>query len=162
MDSKKLTVMALLAALGVWLGVFSIPVGAAKIFPAQHAINVIAAVLLGPGPAVLIAFVVGLLRNLLGTGTILAFPGGMIGALVAGLAYRVARRDLAAAAGEVFGTGILGSLAAFPLARFILGREVLAFAFVVPFALSSIAGATAGVIVLKVVSVAVKKQVERV
>ncbi|MCR3922049.1 MAG: energy coupling factor transporter S component ThiW, partial [Firmicutes bacterium] len=91
MKIRKLTGMALLIAMGTAAGIFSIPIPllGAKVAPVQHAINVLAAVLFGPGPAVMVAFLIALLRNLLGTGTILAFPGGMIGALVAGLAYRV-------------------------------------------------------------------------
>ena len=44
--------------------------------------------MLGPGYAVGIAFGSSLLRNLLGWGTLLAFPGSMFGALLAGLFYR--------------------------------------------------------------------------
>src|SRR5690625_7495252 len=50
------------------------PAGIAKAYPVQHAINVIAAIMLGPGPAVAIAFMIGLLRNMLGLGSLLAFP----------------------------------------------------------------------------------------
>jgi energy coupling factor transporter S component ThiW len=161
MDTRKLTGMALLVAMGAAFGVFYIPMGAAKVFPVQHAINVIAAVLLGPGPAVLVAFCIAVLRNMLGIGTIMAFPGGMIGAFVAGMVYRMVRRDYAAAIGEVFGTGVLGALAAFPLARFILGRDVLALAFVVPFAISSLGGAILGLITIRVISLARFKLTER-
>ena len=150
--------MALLVALGTLAGVFSIPVGGALIFPVQHAINVLAAILLGPGPAVLIAFVVALLRNLLGTGTVLAFPGGMVGALVAGYAFQLFGRNYAAAVGEVVGTGVLGALVAVPLARFVLGSEAIALAFVVPFATSSFAGAITGLLVLKGVAAALPKR----
>ena len=161
MTSRKLTGMALLVALGTISGFLAIPVGGARILPAQHTVNVIAAVMFGPGPAVIIAFVVGLLRNLMGFGTPLAFPGGMIGAFVAGMAWRATRRQTAAAVGEVFGTGVLGALAAFPLARFILGKDVLAFTYIVPFAMSSLAGAAAGLIVLRVAATAMQKQEKR-
>src|SRR5699024_11503094 len=57
-------------------------------YPAQHAVNVMAGIMLGPGPAVGIAFVIGLLRNLLGIGSLLAFPGGMVGAFMAGYFYK--------------------------------------------------------------------------
>ena len=43
----RLAVAALLVALGVLLSPLSVPVGAAKIFPVQHALNVMAAVILG-------------------------------------------------------------------------------------------------------------------
>ena len=41
----RLAVAALLVALGVLLSPLSVPVGAAKIFPVQHALNVMAAVI---------------------------------------------------------------------------------------------------------------------
>jgi len=72
-------------AIGVALSPFtSIPIGIAKINPTQHFINVVSAVLLGPWWAAGVAMIIGILRNALGTGTLLAFPGGMIGAFLAG------------------------------------------------------------------------------
>ncbi|MDI9462563.1 MAG: energy coupling factor transporter S component ThiW [Bacillota bacterium] len=158
MTTRKVTGLALLIAVGTAAGILVIPVPlvGAKVYPVQHAINVLSAVWFGPGPAVLAAFVIGLLRNLLGTGTLLAFPGGMAGALLAGLAYRIFSSEYAAAAGEIFGTGILGALLAFPLARYILGHEVMALAYIVPFALSSTAGACAAFVVLRIFSAAAK------
>lgn len=149
MKAKKLTAMALLVALGTAASMFHLPILGAKAFPVQHAINVLAAVFFGPGPAVLIAFLVGLLRNFLGMGTLLAFPGGMVGALAAGLLYRAFQRDYAAAAGEVFGTGVLGAMLSVPLARVFLGQEATAFAYILPFGLSSLAGAAVALAALK-------------
>lgn len=142
MRVRNLTLMAMLVAFGVLASRFVyIPVGAAKAYPVQHLINVLAAVLLGPGPAVGIALMIGAIRNLLGTGTILAFPGGMVGAILASYLYRWTRRTGWALIGEVFGTGVLGALLAFPLARIVLGKDVAAFFFVIPFSLSSLMGA---------------------
>ena len=139
---KKLTTAGILVAVGVTLSPFSIPVGVARCFPVQHMINVIAGVLLGPGYAVIMAFTTSSIRNILGTGTLLAFPGSMLGALLAGLAAKHTRGKLyPACAGELIGTGVLGALAAYPIAAFILGREVAIFAFVIPFTVSSIGGA---------------------
>lgn len=117
------------------------PAGVARAFPVQHAINVLAAVMLGPGPAIGIAVAIGVLRNLLGSGTPLAFPGAMVGAALAGLAFRRTGRIAAAVAGEVLGTGVLGALVAYPVARWVLGHEATAFFYVLPFSVSSAAGA---------------------
>ncbi|HYE10582.1 MAG TPA: energy coupling factor transporter S component ThiW, partial [Patescibacteria group bacterium] len=88
MRTRKMTLSSLLIAIGVITGnMIFIPVGAAKAFPVQHTINVISAILLGPGYGVAIAFCISLLRNILGTGSLLAFPGSMIGALLAGILY---------------------------------------------------------------------------
>ncbi|MCE7794041.1 energy coupling factor transporter S component ThiW [Salipaludibacillus sp. CUR1] len=140
--TNKLTLMAMLIAIGLVGAAFIwFPAGVARAYPVQHAVNVIAAVILGPGPAVLVAFAIGLLRNMLGIGTILAFPGGMAGALLAGLAYRWIRKKPAAAAGEVIGTAVIGSLLAVPLAQFFLGQAAGVFFFIPAFFVSSASGA---------------------
>lgn len=136
-----MSLMALLVAIGVLSSsLVAIPVGVAKAFPVQHAINVIGAVLMGPAQAGLVALLIAALRMLLGTGTPLAIPGGMIGALLAGYLYRRWRVVPAAMIGELVGTGIIGALLSYPVARFLLGKDVAAFFFVVPFSLSSFTG----------------------
>ena len=141
MPLRKLTLTALFVALGVFSAhLVYIPVGIAKCFPIQHAINVLLAVLLGTRAAVGAAFTTSLLRNLLGTGSLLAFPGSMIGAALAGLFYQRSGRLIGAVIGEVIGTGLIGGLLAFPLAKFLLGSQVGAFFFIVPFAVSSLGG----------------------
>ncbi len=147
--THKLTLMAMLIAIGIVGATFIwFPAGVARAYPVQHAVNVIAAVILGPGPAILIAFAIGLLRNLLGLGTILAFPGGMAGALLAGLAYRWRKKKSAAVVGEVIGTGIIGSLLAVPLAQFFLGQAAGVFFFIPAFVISSASGAVLAWIIL--------------
>jgi len=148
--TRKLALMALFVAIGtVTAHVVWFPAGPAKAYPMQHAINVLSAVLLGPIEAGLIALVIGALRNMLGLGTIFAFPGGIIGALLAGYMYRLFKRDIAAVIGEVIGTGLIGALLSFPIAKFLLGKEVAAFAFVIPFTVSSMAGAVLAFILLR-------------
>lgn len=146
---RIVTAIGLLVALGTVASPFSIPVGVSNVYPVQHAINVLAGAILGPVPAVVAAFLTSTIRNLLGTGTPLAYPGSMFGALLAGLGYRYLRKEYFAAAGEVIGTGLIGALAAFPLAKWLLGFPGLAYAFIVPFGLSSLAGSLIGLIILK-------------
>ena len=71
-------------------------------------VNVTCAVLLGPWWGVGVAFVASLLRNLLGLGSLMAFPGSMFGALLCGLTYHKAKQLLPTLVAEVFGTSILG------------------------------------------------------
>lgn len=140
--TRLLTTMSLLVAIGTLGSQFIwFPAGIAKAYPVQHAVNVIAAVMLGPGPAVIIAFVIGLLRNMLGLGSLLAFPGGMIGAFLAGFLYRRFGKKFFAAIGEVIGTGILGALFAVPFAKVIMGTSFGALFFIPPFLISSMTGA---------------------
>jgi energy coupling factor transporter S component ThiW len=150
MKTQNLTLMAILVAIGVLGAQFLwFPTGAARAFPVQHAVNVIIAVLLGPGPAVVVAFLIGLVRNMLGLGSLLAFPGGMLGALLAGLFYRFFRRKGAAAIGEMIGTGVLGSLLSVPIANFLMDQKAGALAFVPGFLASSITGALLGWLIIR-------------
>lgn len=147
--AKKLAIAGMLVAMGVALSPFSIPVGIAQAFPVQHMINVIGGVILGPVYAMAMAFATSVIRNMLGTGTLLAFPGSMVGALMAGLATKYMRgKLLPACVSELLGTGLLGALIAYPVAAFILGREVAMFAFVIPFTASSITGAAIAFVLL--------------
>ncbi len=144
----KLSLAGIFIALGVVCSAFSIPVGASRCFPVQHMVNVIAGVLLGPWYACAMAFVTSLIRVLLGTGTLLAFPGSMVGALVCGLVYRAAKNIPAACIGEMSGTGILGGMLAYPVATLLLGKEAALFTYVLPFLVSTVGGSIIAAVVL--------------
>ncbi len=146
-NTRKITLMALLIAIGAFTShLIWFPAGFANAYPMQHAINVVAGIFLGPGPAVLVAFLIGLLRIILGTGTLLAFPGGMAGALLAGIGFKLARkRFYGAFVGEVFGTSIIGALLSIPIARLVLGHEAVIYFYIPPFAVSALVGAFIGV-----------------
>lgn len=146
--TKKLTLSGILIALGVILSTFSIPIGVARCFPIQHLINVLSAVILGPFYGTLMAFITSIIRIMMGTGTILAFPGSMCGALLSGLLYKRFKKTYMAFIGEVLGTGILGALIAYPMATLILSREAALFGFVIPFSVSSIGGTAISILFL--------------
>ena len=74
----------------------------------------------------------------------------MVGVLLAGLLYKKFKKVELAVIGEVVGTGIIGALLAYPLAAFVLGREVALFVYIVPFSLSSIVGSLIAYIILKI------------
>ena len=148
--TKRIVLSGILIAIATVLGTFSIPVLGAKASPVQHFVNVIAGVTLGPVYGVACAFISSLLRNILGTGSLLAFPGSMVGIFLAGILYRKFKRIEVAVVGEVVGTGIIGALIAYPLAALVLGREVALFVYIVPFSLSSILGSIIAYIILKI------------
>ncbi|MDQ0157478.1 energy coupling factor transporter S component ThiW [Robertmurraya andreesenii] len=151
--THKLTLTALIAAVTtITSSMIYIPVGFAKIFPIQHFANVLSAVLLGPGYAVAQAFVSSLLRNMMGTGSLFAFPGSMIGALFAALLYQKTKKLSLAAVGEVFGTGIVGAMTTYPIAVLLLGQEATLFGLVPAFAISSFTGALMGYGLLKIMT----------
>lgn len=148
LKSRKLTVMALFVAIGTLGSQFIwFPAGIAKAYPVQHAVNVLAAIMLGPGPAVGIAFMISLLRNMLGLGSLLAFPGSMIGAFLAAIMFRYYQRYYVAAIGEVIGTGIIGALFSVPFAKLLMGTSFGALFFIPPFLVSSVTGALIAVFI---------------
>lgn len=150
MQTRKLTSAALLIAIGTLSAhLIYIPAGVSKCFPVQHAINVMAAVLLGTDYAVATGFIIACLRNLFGTGSLLAFPGSMLGALVAGLAYARFKALPAAMLGEIFGTGILGGFVAWIMATLLLGSKAVAWFFIPPFLVSTIGGSLIAGLLLK-------------
>ena len=158
--TQKLTLTAMMIAIGtISSNLLYIPIGFTKVFPVQHFLNVLSAVLLGPYYAVAQAFCVSLLRNLMGTGSIFAFPGSMVGALLASLLFWKTRKIYLAFIGEVIGTGILGAVLSYPIATLILGQKATLFGFIPLFIFSSFAGALLGFIIL---SVFIKKKVIKV
>lgn len=150
MKTRKLTISAMFIAIGVLAGnLIYIPVGASKCFPIQHTLNILAAVLLGPVYGVVNAFCISLLRNFMGTGSLLAFPGSMVGALLAGYIFKLTKNNYLTAVAEVFGTGVLGGLLAVPIAIFAMGKAVGALAYVPAFLLSSFGGSIVAVLLLQ-------------
>lgn len=145
----KLSLSGVLIALGVVLSAFYIPLGGAKLFPIQHLINVIGAVLLGPWYALLNAFLISVIRNMTGMGSLLAFPGSMIGAVLAGVAYTKCGSYRLAALSELMGTGLIGGTVAAPFAVILMGKEVGLFFFVIPFVMSALAGSLIALILFE-------------
>ena len=145
----KLTFAAVLVSLAVVGSFVSFPIGGSKCAPVQHLVNIIGAVFLGPVWSVGVAFAASLLRNLLGLGTLMAFPGSMAGALLAGILYRYIKALPAAYIGELFGTSVLGGLLAFPVAKFIMGTSAAAlFGFILPFFVSCAGGTVLAVFIV--------------
>ena len=151
METRNIARAVILVAIGVAISPFtSIPIGIAKINPAQHFVNVIGAVLLGPWWATGIALIIGILRNALGTGTLLAFPGGMIGALLAGLAYRYSRNIYLGALGEIIGTGFFGAIVStLIIAPVLMGKTIALGGLIIAFSGSTITGTIIGILGLK-------------
>ena len=118
--TRRLALAGVFTALAIVGSFLSFPVAGSKCAPVQHIINILAAVTLGPWYSVGIAFCASLLRNLLGLGSMMAFPGSMVGALCCGLVYSICHKLSLTCLAEALGTGI--------------------FVYVVPFLISTIAG----------------------
>ena len=143
-NTKKLAIAGVFCAVAVVGSLFSFPVFGSKCSPVQHMVNILCAVLLGPSYGLGAAFAAALIRNLLGLGRLMAFPGSMFGALVCGIIYAKTKNILGTLIGEVFGTALLGGLCAYPIAIFFMGQSAagLAFyAYIIPFLISTAGGA---------------------
>ena len=138
MNLKKLTISAMLVAVAVILSSFSIPIGASRCFPIQHMVNVIAAVFLGPVYGVSMAFCTALIRNLLGTGSLLAFPGSMVGAFISAMVFKYTKSRI----------GILGGMLCYPIASMMMGQKAALFTFVGPFLASTLCGTIIAAIII--------------
>lgn len=149
--TRLIAYSVVLAALAVALSPVSIPVGIAKVSPFQHFINVIAGALVGPWWGLAMALVTSLIRNALGLGTLLAFPGSVFGVVLAGLAFRYTGNFYFTALGEVLGTGLIGAtVGALLIAPYLMGRDIALTVLILPFLLSSLAGAALGILGLRV------------
>lgn len=153
-NTQKFVLTAIFAAIAVVGSMFSFPVLGARCSPVQHIINIFCAIFLGPWYGLMAALVTSILRNLLGLGTVLAFPGSMCGAFLAGILYKYGKKLPFAYAGEVIGTGILGGMLSYPIARFIMGNaDAALFTFVIPFLITT----CGGTIIAIIITTAIKK-----
>ena len=129
---KKLALAGMLCAVAVVGSLFQFPVFGSQCAPVQHMVNVISAVFLGPW-----------------WGVAMAFPGSMCGALLCGLVYWKSRNLPATLCAEVIGTGVIGGLAAYPVAKLVMGLTPETYTvYIVPFLISTVAGSVlAGILV---------------
>lgn len=155
-ELKKMTVTAIFIAIGVLLAPFvSFPFGGARVFPLQHLINVLLSVLVGWRYSTAGAFCISSIRIAMGVGTVLAYPGSMIGAALSGVLYKKNKFHIwGAVIGEIVGTGLLGGLIAYPVAAFVLDSKVVAlWFFIVAFLPNTCIGAACGAVLYKVLPI---------
>ncbi len=150
-QTKRICIAGILCAVAVVGSMFYVPVFASKCAPVQHMVNILCAVTIGPAYGVGVAFTASLIRNLLGLGSLMAFPGSMFGALLCGIMYCKTKNVPAAILAEVFGTSILGGLCAYPVAILLMGQsaaEVAFYAYIIPFFISTAGGAILSAILI--------------
>lgn len=154
----NMSTAAILIAVGIVVASLSVFIPPVKIAPGQHMINAIAGVLLGPIWPVAIALSIGIARNMVQTGTLFAFPGGMPGGATVGTVYwllgsllkgkRRKVRLVIAALSEPLGTVVIGATVSGLFLAPLLGSAATVQFFWVSFAVSSIPGAAIGTLVL--------------
>jgi len=153
-NTKRFAATAVFTAIAVILSPLFFPIGPTKCFPAQHLVNAITGVLLGPMWALLQALATSTIRNVMGLGTVFAFPGSIFGALFVGFIYWVTgKKYLESAFTEVFGTGIVGALVSWAIFTPIFFPQNVAVLsatyFITAFSVSSIAGSVIGYVILQ-------------
>lgn len=138
---RKLAMAGVFTALAVAGSLISFPIAGSKCAPVQHMVNILAAVTLGPWWGLGIAFCASFLRNLMALGSLMAFPGSMAGALCCGLTYAATKKPGLTCIAETFGTGIIGGLLAYPVAKLLMGLSPAGvFVYIVPFLVSTVVG----------------------
>ena len=146
---RKIAMAGVLVAVAVAGSLISFPVAGSKCAPVQHMVNICAAVFLGPAWGVGVSFCARIIRTLTGLGSLMAFPGSMVGALCCGLMYRFSKKIIPTCIAEALGTGILGGLAAYPLAKYVmLIQPEGMFIYIVPFLISTVAGSIVAIVML--------------
>ena len=143
--TKKMVLTAMLACLAFVLNTY---VYFPSMAPFQHFVDVIAAVLLGPWYACAAAFLCGIMRMMSGR-TIQAVTGAIFGPVFGGLIYRKTKNVYLVFVGEVFGTGVIGACASYPLMKMFYGLDAQSPFYYIPFYTpSAIVGAAMGVVVV--------------
>ena len=138
-QTLRMTVLAMLIALGVVISPFLRVEG---MCPMAHFINIVCSVLMGPWYSLLCATLIGIIRMLTMGIPPIALTGAVFGAFLSGVFYRLSKGNiLFAVIGEVFGTGIIGAIASYPVMSILWGKEGLSWLFYVP---SFIAGTLIG------------------
>lgn len=114
---KEVALAAVFSALGVVVAPFFwFPFFGTKAYPAQHMVNALTGVLLGPLWAGIVATFTGIIRNAIGIGSPYAFPGGIPGGVVVGCVYwllskfkKAGKTPLLSALFEPIGTLFIGA-----------------------------------------------------
>ena len=116
--------------------------------PFQHFVDVLAAVIVGPWYGFAAALLCGIMRMMSGR-TIQAVTGAIFGPILGGLIYRKTKNVYLVFIGEVFGTGVIGACASYPLMKMFYGLDAQSPFYYIPFYTpSAIVGAAMGVVVV--------------
>lgn len=147
----RMVMMAMMVAIGV---VISPILRIEGMCPTAHLVNIVCSVLMGPWYSLLCATLIGVIRMMFMGIPPLALTGAVFGAFLSGAFYRISQgKIICAVLGEIFGTGIIGSVVSYPVMAFIMGRGGLnAFFYTPMFIGATIMGGMAAYIFLKALS----------
>ncbi len=164
MKSNNYVLRMVMLAFFVALGVVISPILRIEgMCPMAHLINITCAVFMGPGYAVLCAFLIGIIRMMVMGIPPLALTGAVFGAALSGILYKVSGKKIfMAVLGEIIGTGIIGAIVSYPVMTYICGREGLSWFFYVPSFICGtlIGGSIAFILLLRLEAVGVLKKIQ--
>lgn len=145
---RRMVMLSMFVALGV---VVSPILRVEGLCPMAHFINIVCSVIMGPVWSLVNATLIGIIRMMFMGIPPLALTGQVFGALLSGLMYKWFKKSfLAAWAGEIIGTGIIGSMVSYPVMKYIMGKGSLSLFFYTPsFILATIMGGSVAVIFLE-------------
>ena len=145
----RMVMLAMMVAIGV---VISPILRIEGMCPTAHLINIVCSVLMGPWYSLLCATLIGIIRMMFMGIPPLALTGAVFGAFLSGVRLS-GGRIICAVLGEIFGTGIIGSMVSYPVMAFLMGRDGLnAFFYTPMFIGATVMGGTAAYIFLKALS----------
>ena len=147
-QTLRMTVLAMMIALGVVISPFLRVEG---MCPMAHFINIVCSVLMGPWYSLLCATLIGIIRMMTMGIPPIALTGAVFGAFLSGVFYRLSKGNiLYAVIGEVFGTGIIGAIASYPVMSILWGKQGLSWLFYVPsFICGTLIGGSIALVFLK-------------
>ena len=152
MHTLRMVMLAMMVAIGV---VISPILRIEGMCPTAHLVNIVCSVLMGPWYSLLCATMIGVIRMMFMGIPPLALTGAVFGAFLSGVFYRLSKgKIICAVIGEIFGTGIIGSMVSYPVMAFLMGRGGLTAFYYTPMFL---AATTMGVCVAYIFLMALSK-----
>lgn len=156
MKNKNKLIKMIMLSMFVAIGVVISPILRVEgMCPMAHLINITCSVFMGPWYSLLCAVLIGVIRMIFMGIPPIALTGAIFGAFLSGVFYRLSKgKIICAVIGEVFGTGIIGAIASYPVMTYFWGRTDLTWLFYVP---SFIGGTLIGGSIAFVLLIALKK-----
>ena len=152
MKNKQKILILVTLSMFVSIGVVISPILRFEGFaPTAHFVNVVCSVLLGPWYSLLNAVLTAFIRMSLLSIPPLAITGQVFGAFLSGFLYRKTNGSiLACVIGEIIGTGIIGSIASYPVMTLLWGKgDITWYFFMLSFLIATLIGGSVAYIFLK-------------